>query len=402
MVVTGGMIATLRLRSPLPAPHVSVSAPDHLVLASGDPPAVPVPSAGSFLLQSETGADLGAAAADTPRPIGSVAKVMTALVVLAVHPLDAGAGGPSLTLTAQDVTFFEQDAAAGGSAIAVREGESLTEQQLLLALLLPSANNIADTLAVWVSGSIPAFTTRANSEATELGMTQSHFDDASGVSDATVASARDLIRLARAALAVPALAEVVDTQSATLPDGTALRNLNILLSGGGDWLGLKTGWTGAAGGCLLFAARHTYASEAPPMTVYGAALGQPPNAAVDPDHPELGGAVAAARGAMAAALAGYAAVDLATATPEVTGSLSEPWGARSGVTVMALRGTLVARLGQPIPLSVTRRPAAPAPRAGTVVATVRGSPPGGAALSWAVVTATTVDGPDWWWHLLHS
>lgn len=402
VVAAGGTVAVLRLRGPLPAPRVSVTAQHDLVLASGDPPAVPVPSAGSFLLQSDAGLDLGAADPDTPRPIGSVAKVMTALVVLAAHPLDAGADGPSLTLSAQDVKFFEQDAAAGGSAIAVQAGETLTERQLLLALLLPSANNIADTLAVWVSGSVAAFSARATGEAMALGMTQSHFDDASGVSDATVASVRDLIRLARAALAVPALAGVVQTQSATLPDGTVLRNLNLLLSGGSDWLGLKTGWTGAAGGCLLFAARHSYAPDAPPVTVYGAALSQPPDAAVDADHPELGGAFAAARDAMTAAFAGYTAVDLATATPEVAGSVSEPWGARSDVAVRAVRGTVVARLGQAFDLSVVRRPAAPAPRAGTEVATVRGSPPGGAALDWAVVTTDPVGAPDWWWHLLNG
>jgi D-alanyl-D-alanine carboxypeptidase (penicillin-binding protein 5/6) len=371
------------------------------LLAHGAAPAVPVPSGGSFLVQSDSGADLGSLDADTARPIGSVTKVMTALLVLAAHPLQPGLDGASLTLSDHDVAFFNQESAAGGSVIAVQAGEILTERQLLLALLLPSANNIADSLAVWVAGDLPDFVSRENSEAATLAMTQSHFADASGISDATVASARDLVRLARAALAVPALADIVHTQLATLPDGTVLRNLNILLSAGSDWLGLKTGWTGSAGGCLLFAARHTFAGDAAPVTVFGAALNQPPDAGVDPDHPELGGAFAAARDGMAAAMAGYTAVDLATVTPAVRGTVSEPWGARSDVEASVQNRTVVVRMGQSLDLTVVSVHPRPAPPAGARVARVRGTSPG-LDLSWPVVTVSAVAAPSWWWHLLNG
>lgn len=401
LVAAGTTISVLRLTGPLPSPTVHVTAPDHVVLAAGSAPAVPLPAGGSFLLQSDSGTELGSVDPDTARAIGSVTKVMTALLVLTAHPLQPGDDGPSLTLTTMDVAFFDQEAAAGGSAIAVQAGEILTERQLLLALLLPSANNIADTLAVWIAGDVPDFVSRENTEAASLGMKQSHFADASGISDATVASARDLVRLARAALGVAALADIVHTQSATLPDGTALRNLNILLSAGSDWLGLKTGWTGTAGGCLLFAARHTFAGGAAPVTVYGAALDQPPDAGVDPDHPELGGAFAAARDGMAGAMAGYTALDLASVTPNVQGSVSQPWGARSGVAARPQHRTVTARMGQTIDLSVVAARPKPAPAAGAVVARVRSSSTG-VALTWPVVTVSTMAGPSWWWHLLNG
>ena len=396
-------VAALRLTGPLPAPAVRVTVPAQLVPAPGTPPPVPSPADGGFLLQGADGTELASTAADVPRPIASVAKVMTALVVLQALPLDAGADGPTLTLTDQDVTFYRDELAGDGSVVPVSAGEVLTERQLLLALLLPSANNIADTLAVWVAGGLAAFVARENTAAAALGMPASHFDDASGVSASTVSTPRDLVRLAAAALAVPALARLVQTQTATLPDGTSLRNLDILLAASGDWLGLKTGWTPAAAGCFLFAARHLYSAAAPMLTLYGAVLGQSPDAAVDADHPELGGAFAAARAAQSAALGGYAAVDLATVTPAVQGSVDAAWGARAGVIAQPLHATVLARVGQPLSLAVSVTVPPASPRTGTLVARLQGTSPGGGVHpTWPVVTAADIAGPGWWWHLLHG
>ncbi len=401
LVAAGATVSVLRLGSPLPPPDVHIAVPDSIAFASGTPVTVPVPPSGGFLMQSDSGSDLAALAADAAKPIGSVAKVMTALVVLQTHPLSAGAEGPVVTLSAQDVAFYDQEVAAGGSAVKVTAGETLTERQLLLALLLPSANNIAATLAVWVSGSVAAFVAQENTQATTLGMAASHFDDASGFSPATVASPRDLVKLAKAALGIPALADVVHTQTAVLPDGTQLSNINILLGTDAGWLGLKTGWTGAAGGCLLFAAQHTYASSAPPLTVYGAVLDQGPDVNVDTANPELGGAFAAARNGMAAAFAGYAAVDLSTVTPALGDGVSEPWGERSGVHAEPASGTVVARIGEPVALQLTTTHAPAAPLAGTEVGTLR-APALRGGPTWRVVTTTTIAGPSFWWHLLNA
>ncbi|MBV8529133.1 MAG: D-alanyl-D-alanine carboxypeptidase [Candidatus Dormibacteraeota bacterium] len=402
VVAAASVVAVLRLRTPLPAPAVHVTAPAQLVLAAGTPPAVPSPTAGGFLLEASDGTELASTAADTPRPIASVAKVMTALVVLQAQPLAAGADGPLLTLTEQDVAFFRDEQAADGSVVPVTAGEALTERQLLLALLLPSANNIADTLAVWVSGGVAAFVARENAAAAALGMTASHFDDASGVSASTVSTPRDLVRLAAAAMAVPALADIVQTQTAALPDGTALHNLDILLAANGDWLGIKTGWTPSAGGCLLFAARHAYTGSAQLLTLYGAALGQSAEASVDADHPELGGAFSAARAGESAAVGGYAALDLATLTPAVRGSVDTAWDEASGVVAHPIHATALARLGQSVSVTLSPKVVGDSLPAGTVVATLNGPGSGKVRLAWPVVTTSDITGPSWWWHLLHG
>ena len=243
----------MRLTAPPPAATVRVQAPATVLLDGTAPPPIPVPDTGSFALATSMGGTIVARDAAAVRPIGSVAKAMTALVVLSAHPLGPGGNGPSITMTSADVPLYRQAVAEGGSNLRVRAGEVLTERDLLLALLLPSADNIAETLAVWVSGNRAAFIARLNATAAALGMPHTHFADPSGLSVRTVSTAADLVALARAVIANPALADLVGTAQAALPDGTVLNNLDILLNRQPGWLGIKTGWTGAAGGCLLFA-----------------------------------------------------------------------------------------------------------------------------------------------------
>ncbi|MBV8195090.1 MAG: D-alanyl-D-alanine carboxypeptidase [Candidatus Dormibacteraeota bacterium] len=399
LIVAAEVITVQRLVRPLPRPTLTIQVPGSQVAFAGTPSPIPAPSVGGFVVASADGGELAAMDADKPRPIASVAKTMTAFVVLQAHPLQPDETGPDVTLTDADVASYQQALAEQGSAVAVRAGERLDERELLLALLLPSANNIADTLARWVSGSVAAFTDRENGVASSLGMRHTHFDDASGVSSSTVSSPRDLVLLDRAALAVPALADIVGTQAATLRDGTPLRNLDILLGRNGDWLGVKTGWTGDAGGCLLFAFRHTYATGTTPITFYGAVLGQGSDAAFDADHPELGAAFRAASAAAVAAESHFAAVDVASLTPSVNGTVSEPWGASTTVAATAVAGTIVAKAGAPMHLVVTMRSVTDVPEAGTPVADVRGSIDGNNVADWPLVTASPLAHPGLWWRL---
>lgn len=92
---------------------------------------------------------IGSRGARRSTPIASLAKVMTAYVVLRDHPLRAAVGGPRITVTPADVAVYRADAAAGQSVVAVQAGERLTERQALEGLLLPSGNNIATLLARW-------------------------------------------------------------------------------------------------------------------------------------------------------------------------------------------------------------------------------------------------------------
>ncbi|HKR98905.1 MAG TPA: D-alanyl-D-alanine carboxypeptidase, partial [Candidatus Dormibacteraeota bacterium] len=196
IVATAATLALLRLRAPDPAPVVNVHVPAELLVSEGQPPAIPLPASGSLTVAQPGAGRLADLAGANVRPIGSVAKAMTAFVVLTAHPLTPGAEGPTLTMTATDVTLYREAVAAQGSALFVSEGERLTERQLLLALLLPSANNIAETLARWVGGTRQDFIAMLNERAAALEMGDTHFDDPSGVSDATVSTTHDLVRLA--------------------------------------------------------------------------------------------------------------------------------------------------------------------------------------------------------------
>jgi len=402
VLVAAASVITIRLRAPLPAAVVSIGAPATLAVSVAVAPPIPVPARGSFALATSVDGSLATHDSSVVRPIGSVAKAMTALVVLGVHPLAVGASGPSLTMTSADVLLYRHALAVDGSAVAVRTGEVFTERDLLLALLLPSANNIAETLANWVSGNRVAFIDRLNSTAVAMGMDHSHFADPSGFSSGTVSSAADLLVLAQAAMASPALAELVAVRQARLPDGTVVRNLDILLGAQPGWLGIKTGWTGAAGGCLLFAAREWYAPNEE-VTVWGAVLGQPPSATGDPAHPELGAAFAAARSAVVAALRGYAAVDLQRLSPAVTGSISTPWGSRARVALAAHGSDVeVVRAGAVLHLNVTTlHPVAPL-GSGVTVGRVTGMLNARTTITWQVVSAAAIAGPSVWWKLFSA
>ena len=102
---------------------------------------------------------------------------------------------------------------------------------------------------------------------------------------------------------------------------------------------------------------------------------------------------------MAAALAGYAAVDLSTVTPALGDGVSEPWGDRSGVHAEPGSGTVVARIGESVPLHLTTTHPPVTPPAGTQVGTLR---PGSGGAGWRVVTSASIAGPSFWWHLLNG
>jgi serine-type D-Ala-D-Ala carboxypeptidase (penicillin-binding protein 5/6) len=213
--------------------------------------------------------------ADRPVPIASVAKVMTAYVVLHDHPLSAGGSEPSepqIVVEPSEAAAYPAEVSAGESVVPVQAGEVLTERQALEALLLPSADNVAWILARWDAGSLGAFVERMNAVARQLGMTSTHYTDPSGLAASTTSSAADQVRLGIAAMAQPALAALVGQSSAVIPVAGTVDNLNRLLGEDGI-VGLKTGSTSAAGGCVLLAARSDAGHRRSLIVV--AVLGQP-------------------------------------------------------------------------------------------------------------------------------
>jgi D-alanyl-D-alanine carboxypeptidase (penicillin-binding protein 5/6) len=230
---------------------------------------LPWPDSAQSMVQVAGLGVVGHSGGTRPVPIASVTKVMTAYVVLRDHPLRAGRSGPTITVTATEAAAYQRQKAAGQSLVRVAAGEAISERQALQALLLASGDNMADILARWDAGSKSAFVRKMNSNAARLGMTSTHYADPSGLNPASVSTAKDLLKLAPAAMAEPTFAQVVGQSTASIPLNK-IKNYNTLLGRYGV-IGIKTGSTSAAGGCLLFAARrvvsgHTY-------TIYGAVLG---------------------------------------------------------------------------------------------------------------------------------
>ena len=205
-------------------------------------------------------------------PIASVAKVMTAYLVLRDHPLRPGQAGPTITLTDADVADTDRRRGRHESVVSIAAGEELTERQALQALLLPSANNIAAVLARWDAGSTDRFVARMNAGARSLGMTHTRYTDPSGYDDATVSTAADQLRVVDRAMRRPAFASIVATPSAGLPVAGTVHNTNTLLGHNG-FVGVKTGSTAAAGGCFAF--RVVRWIDGKRTTITGVVLGQP-------------------------------------------------------------------------------------------------------------------------------
>jgi D-alanyl-D-alanine carboxypeptidase (penicillin-binding protein 5/6) len=204
--------------------------------------------------------------------IASVAKVMTAYLVLRDHPLRLGEDGPTITLTDADVADTDRRRRQQESIVPVAVGERLTELQALQALLLPSANNVAAVLARWDAGSRAGFVARMNETARSLGMTHTRYTDPSGYDAATVSTAADQVRIVDLAMRLPVFASVVATPRATLPVVGIVHNTDALLGHAG-FVGVKTGSDEAAGGCFAFRAVRRVGGRRTAIT--GVVLGQP-------------------------------------------------------------------------------------------------------------------------------
>jgi serine-type D-Ala-D-Ala carboxypeptidase (penicillin-binding protein 5/6) len=204
-----------------------------------------------------------------PAPIASLAKVMTAYLTLRHHPLEAGEDGFEVTVTAAEARAVAAEADQGQSVVAVRAGETLSERQLLEALLIPSGNNVARMLADRLAGSETAFLERMNATAADLGMGETTYTDPSGFDPGTVSTAADQLRVFRAAMRFPAFRRIVSTPATTLPVAGTLTNFNPLLGAG---FAGKTGSDSAAGGCLAFFTHVT--RDGRRQTAIGVVMGQ--------------------------------------------------------------------------------------------------------------------------------
>jgi D-alanyl-D-alanine carboxypeptidase (penicillin-binding protein 5/6) len=346
---------------------------------------LPWPASGQSAIGAAGYGVLDSHNATTPVPIASVSKVITALAVLKQKPVSTGSQGETITLGSPDVDLFNYYYSKDGSVAQVNSGEQLTEVQALQTMLIPSANNMADSLATWAFGSVNGYVSYANKMVKDMGLKNTTVGDASGFGDVTTSTADDLVKLGIAALQNPVLAQIVSQPAAQVPVAGNIKNLNLLLGQDG-FVGIKTGNTDHAGGCYLFASQRTVGGQQ--VTMVGAVLGQP----------NLTEALKSATPIIRASDSGFAQT-MVLHKGQTLGYYQAPWGsavqfkADKDVSVSAWKGQLIKIQNKATDVS---SPAAFGTSVGTVSVTS-----GDKIETSNLVLSQNLPSPPWTWRLFH-
>ncbi|WP_052864672.1 D-alanyl-D-alanine carboxypeptidase family protein [Streptomyces niger] len=257
---------------PLPDPGLTLTS-DATYSFDGSKPSMPWPSEGQAYVDVSGLGPIGSYGEQKPVPIGSVAKTMTAYIIMRDHPLKPGKPGKKIRIDKQAEEDGKKGAGHGDESVldTVKEGDTISQKDALSAVMIPSANNIARLLARWDAGSQEAFVKKMNATAKELGMKNTTYTDPSGLIETTVSTAEDQVKLGKKAMEMPALVDITKLPSWTDPSGKQWRNYNTLPPYN-NAIGLKTGSTSKAGGNLLFAGLQRVGGTT--QLIVGAVLGQ--------------------------------------------------------------------------------------------------------------------------------
>lgn len=321
----------------------------------------------------------------TPVPIASITKIVTALAVLKEKPLLKGEKGPSITINSDDVAIYNEFVAQGGSVTPITRGSQISQYDGLQSMLIPSSNNMAATVAKWAFGSVDNYVKYANQMLADMGFTQTHVDEASGFSTKSVSTATELIKLGEIALANEVIAEIVKKETVNLPFAGEVNNINWLLSSEGV-IGIKTGNTDEAGGCLLFAAQKTIFGQ--PITLIGAILGAPTRYEAIADSRDVLHSVAEA----------FEKV-IVVKKAQALGAYEAPWGAQSEL-IASDELSVVAFKGASIEPTYKTLATSSAKLAGNHVGEVNVSY-GEQQKSVPVELKNNLPNPKWYWRLFH-
>ncbi|TCO39756.1 D-alanyl-D-alanine carboxypeptidase (penicillin-binding protein 5/6) [Rathayibacter tanaceti] len=387
LVGAGGAYATNAATAELPAASALAVEP---AATTTEAPVLAWPSYGSGAVAAvgiagaEEGGLLARYGSDDTLPTGSIAKVVTALMILAAKPIADGTDGETITFSTADVQYYNETLAENGSNAPVTAGLQLTERQALTAMMLPSANNYAKSLAVWAYGSEEAFLAASRTWLDGQGLSRTSLADTSGLSPATVSTTAEMVRLGELLIGDPVLAAIVALPSAVVPGVGTIENTNSLLGRSGVD-GIKTGTTDEAGACLLFSVDATVDGQ--PVTLVGVVVGAG-------THPQLAADVLTL---IPTVEAGFRSVPLTTAGQDY-GSLTSAWGetataetaeARSVLVWGAVSTTASVALD---PLEVV----ADGQRVGTATVQVNGTP-----YELPLVADGVIEDPGFGWRLVH-
>ncbi len=267
---TLALIVTLALHTTGIWPHLSEPSRQNLAsratgsapIIAAQPAAAPTPSpiqplpirsttdtlnldtAAAIAIDRQTATVLYSKNSGTRRPIASVTKLVTAMVILSRH-------NPDETVTIPKLPDYPVEA----ETLGLTPGDRLNIGDLLEGLLVPSGNDAADALAIIDAGSVPKFAARMNTKMTEWGITDTHFNNPSGLQDTgNYTTASSLAKIAGLSLASPFLAKTVGLTQVNFNSSSGriynLKSTNDLLASG-QFYGIKTGYTLAAGECFV-------------------------------------------------------------------------------------------------------------------------------------------------------
>ena len=205
------------------------------------------------------------------KPIASLTKMMTAWVVLHALPISPGQNGRCLRVTAADMTIYDNDQAEGQSSVPVKAGVRMCELTLLTGMLVHSAGNYAVMLERLVGLSGTAFVAAMNADARALGLTKTHYVDATGLNAGDVSTALDQVTLAGDLMdAEPVVRTIVRQPEVSLPVAGVEISYTPFVGQGGV-IGVKSGYTIPAGGCDAMAVAFRVSGHA--LVVYAVVLG---------------------------------------------------------------------------------------------------------------------------------
>jgi len=231
-----------------PPAAASVDMPSWTITAAlspGEQEGPDITATSAILIDADTGAVLFSKAPDEPLPMASTTKIMTSILVLESLDLD------------EKIVVPKSATGTAGSLAGLVWGEVLTVEELMYALLLPSGNDAALTLAEETAGSVQGFVKKMNERAEQMGLANTHFSNPNGLHlEDHYSSARDLATMAQYAMKDPAFRRIVDTPTYELPwpgdEGVReFKNGNVLLNEY-PWVnGVKTGSTPYAHYCMV-------------------------------------------------------------------------------------------------------------------------------------------------------
>lgn len=377
--------------APLSAPTLTTKPP---AVAPGDAAHIDLPSSGSMRVSitggeqymgPDTDGAWAASGGDDPRPTASIAKLITALVVLDRHPLDGpNDPGPTVSFTEADTDLYDQFYVRGATIAKMPDGSSLSLHDALATMLLPSASNYAVALARWGYGSEGAYVDAANAWLAANGLTSTRIVDATGLDERNTSTPRDLVAIGKIAEANPALAGIVGMTSISLPNGPGtVTNTNDLLGRDGV-RGLKTGNLGEGTFNLLFSSLLDV-GIGPPLQITGVRLGGETHDSTDQDVAAL----------LESISAGFHDVTVGDAGDRI-GHVRTAWGAEAEVV---LGRTATLRTWSDTPVATAANIATPQTWTnGETVGTVTWSAGPNTASS-DVQIVGTLEPPTLWWRL---